>query len=410
MQIRIDDEFKELLRPLDKDEYEGLEGDIIKNGCRTSIDVWDNIIIDGHNRYDICTKHNIDFKISEISFDSRDDAKIWIIDNQCNKRNITLFEKGEYKLKKKDILLQIGREKQKQTLGNYKWDNSESVLPFNGKTEESHNTQEKLAKELNCSKGLVSQIEIIVKDATKEQKQDLRKGKKSIGKVYNEIRKEEKKQEKESEIKEATKKVERISITDRYEIYNDDFINVNKKIDLIVTDPPYPREYLNEWDKLGQYAKKNLKDNGFLVAYSGQLNLPDVLSILTKYLDYYWSFALLHNGNNQLINPRNIFCGWKPIIIMQKVIKKIDVPIEDIIQGTGRSKDLHEWQQSTGEVDNLINCFSMPGDVVCDPFMGSGTFILDAIRLNRFALGFEIKADVFMKTKDRINEAIELYK
>jgi hypothetical protein len=47
----------------------------------------------GHNRYGICQKHNFQFKTIEREFDSKDDACIWIIDNQKGRRNLPLFVK-----------------------------------------------------------------------------------------------------------------------------------------------------------------------------------------------------------------------------------------------------------------------------------------------------------------------------
>ena len=57
--IKIESEFKHLLPPLTEEQKAELEKDIIKNGCLTPLVVWNNILIDGHHRYDICTKNNI---------------------------------------------------------------------------------------------------------------------------------------------------------------------------------------------------------------------------------------------------------------------------------------------------------------------------------------------------------------
>lgn len=87
MNLKIDPEFKNLIPPLTYEERELLEKNIVKEGCRDPIVVWDNTIIDGHNRYDICTSHNIEFKIAEIELFDRNEVTNWIIDNQLGKRN-----------------------------------------------------------------------------------------------------------------------------------------------------------------------------------------------------------------------------------------------------------------------------------------------------------------------------------
>lgn len=65
--LNINDKFKNLIPPLSDDEYKQLEDNILRYGCREPLCVWNNTIIDGHNRYAICSKNNIPFSIQEIS-------------------------------------------------------------------------------------------------------------------------------------------------------------------------------------------------------------------------------------------------------------------------------------------------------------------------------------------------------
>ena len=59
--LHIDEEFKTLIRPLRRQEYLQLEANILADGCRDPLIVWDGIILDGHNRYQICHRHRIPF-------------------------------------------------------------------------------------------------------------------------------------------------------------------------------------------------------------------------------------------------------------------------------------------------------------------------------------------------------------
>ncbi len=88
MLLKIDQEFKNLIPPLTYEERELLEKNIVKEGCRDPIVVWDNTIIDGHNRYDICNKNDLEYKISEVQLSNRNEVINWIIDNQLGKRNV----------------------------------------------------------------------------------------------------------------------------------------------------------------------------------------------------------------------------------------------------------------------------------------------------------------------------------
>ena len=86
--LTIDPEFKQLIPPLLQTERTQLEENILRDGCREPIALWGNIIIDGHNRYEICRKHNIPFNTVQVSIHNREEAIAWICANQLGKRNI----------------------------------------------------------------------------------------------------------------------------------------------------------------------------------------------------------------------------------------------------------------------------------------------------------------------------------
>ena len=162
-------------------------------------------------------------------------------------------------------------------------------------------------------------------------------------------------------------------------------------IDAIITDPPYPKEFLNCFSELGEYAAEYLKKDGFVVVYSGQFHLPEVIKRLSEHLTYVWTFALYHEGKTQLVNGVNIMCGWKPILIFSKGKKKMRFSAYDVATSIAREKANHEWQQSESGVKHLIEIFSKPGELVVDPFAGSGTFLKVAQEMGRKAIGAEIK-------------------
>lgn len=87
--LKINKEFKNLIRPLLRQEYLQLEENILKDGCREAIITWKGFIVDGHNRYEICTRHNIPYEVREMDFESKEDAIAWICANQLGRRNIS---------------------------------------------------------------------------------------------------------------------------------------------------------------------------------------------------------------------------------------------------------------------------------------------------------------------------------
>lgn len=82
-------EFKSLIRSLTSEEFNQLESNILAEGIREKIIVWNNTIIDGHNRYAIAQKHNLSFEILNKDFADKTDVIDWIISNQLGRRNVT---------------------------------------------------------------------------------------------------------------------------------------------------------------------------------------------------------------------------------------------------------------------------------------------------------------------------------
>ncbi len=88
-ELKIDDELAGLIPPLTEDEYSRLEQSILDEGCRDAIILWGNIIVDGHNRYRICTKHNLPFTTLQKEFATKDEVKLWMLQNQLSRRNLS---------------------------------------------------------------------------------------------------------------------------------------------------------------------------------------------------------------------------------------------------------------------------------------------------------------------------------
>ncbi|MDD4984514.1 MAG: hypothetical protein PHQ43_01805 [Dehalococcoidales bacterium] len=92
--ITVKQKFKSLIRPLSPDEYEILEQSLLDEGCRDPLVVWGDTLLDGHNRYEICTKHGIDYRTVQapVYIRTDEDAEDWIDKNQLGRRNLTREE------------------------------------------------------------------------------------------------------------------------------------------------------------------------------------------------------------------------------------------------------------------------------------------------------------------------------
>ncbi|MBE6980697.1 MAG: hypothetical protein E7437_00040 [Ruminococcaceae bacterium] len=161
--LKVLPEFKNLIRPLKKKEYLQLEANILSDGCRDPIVVWKRYIIDGHNRYEICTRHNIPFEVIEMEFECKEAVLAWICANQLGRRNIT------EETRKFLIGMQYETEKIAVTkrnaagLNQYNLPESESSFLYDDDDEQEsprsipsgHFTAQKIAEENHISQGTV---------------------------------------------------------------------------------------------------------------------------------------------------------------------------------------------------------------------------------------------------------------
>lgn len=105
MDIIVKEELRAYIDPLTPEEHDALERSILAEGCRDALVLWGNVLVDGHNRYGICTKHGIPFQtVQNPRFKSMEDVHLWMIDQHLGRRSVSDFQRGVLALRKKAIL------------------------------------------------------------------------------------------------------------------------------------------------------------------------------------------------------------------------------------------------------------------------------------------------------------------
>lgn len=236
--LQIDSELKSLIPNLATDEYNLLEESILAEGCRVAIDVWidpdskpsdcgnchnnklgydlelgaigwvwickscghghkaPEVIIDGHNRYEICTKHDLPYETKEIEFDSKDDAKIWIIKNQLGRRNLVPLVRINLVRHLEPLIAKKAKENQVIRKG----DQTGSTPQNSVELVEPIETRQEMAKLANVSHDTYTKGKQILEKATEEITNNIFNGELTINKAYNYLKREE--------IKEQAKTIE----------------------------------------------------------------------------------------------------------------------------------------------------------------------------------------------------------
>jgi len=150
-EITIDEEFKSLLPALDEKTYAMLEESLLENGCMHPLVLWNGVLIDGHNRYEICQKHEIPFKVEEKEFRNRDEALIWIITTQVARRNLNPIQLSYYR----GLHYHADKRLVKNVAGNNQYEQMYEVKAQNGPKPQSGTTSIRLSDEYNVSKNTI---------------------------------------------------------------------------------------------------------------------------------------------------------------------------------------------------------------------------------------------------------------
>ena len=169
---------------------------------------------------------------------------------------------------------------------------------------------------------------------------------------------------------------------DRIKVLHGDFREVlneevvpSDTVSLVLTDPMYGKDYLHLWDDLGKFASRILKPGHLLVAYTGQMYLPQVINSLEKHLKYVWTAGIKYSVANAIF-PLQINNYLKLVLLFSKG-DYTPTPnpywFKDHIQGDAyqETKVESELQQGLHEFEYLIETFTNSGDLVCDPFLGN---------------------------------------
>ena len=237
-------------------------------------------------------------------------------------------------------------------------------------------------------------------------------------------------------------------------LINDDCIKVLKdleseSVDCIITSPPYYmgfeyESYLNsyyqyiEWCKIWlSECKRVLKTNGTFYlnlanSKDASIRAFELLHICTHELYFklhdtiIWYkynpipvntdkillnqteflFMLRHNSNNVHLNKK-LARDYNPHIFKTKLVGNVwEIPVNNKTFARKETKSTKKGHSGypVELTDTCILLSTQRGDLVLDPFMGSGTTGVSCKKLNRSFIGVELEEEYFIIAKKRINE------
>lgn len=407
--LKIKEEFKSLIFKLKNSEYKELEKSCLEYGIRDAIVTWQGYIIDGHNRYEIAQKHNLDYKITEMQFDSNENVKGWMILNQLGRRNLNKYQRSVLALQLEDFL----RKKARENLVEGGKISQEGCQI----SDKAIDTKKELANYAEVSHDTIVKVKKIQEKASDKIKKQLFEGKISINKAEKNITKEEKKKQKEDRINKINeiklsnnnfiKDIEKgwNKIGNHFLYYgsnlDNDFYNYLPNASLVFADPPY-NAGVDDWDYNFKWKQDKFIDKCKVFAVT-----PGGWNTFSFYketkLPYVWeNICYIKNGmtygkcgySNYI--KTSIFSNEK--VRMSQDLFTITIKINESDDTKHKGRKPYEY------MSEILNLFTNEKDYVIDIFAGSGTTLLMCDKMNRISYNAELDKSYCI---DIINRGID---
>ena len=414
--IKIKEEFKNLIPALTKEEYKQLENNCIAEGIREKILIWNGFIIDGHNRYEISLKWDLEIQTETKHFQDEEAVKEWMILNQFGRRNLSNYQRSVLALQLEEVFSK--KAKERMLSGN-------PVL----KSEQGR-TIKKIGKVANVGHDTIAKVKKIQAQASEEVKAKLSTGEVSINSAYQEIKKEEKKEAYKSKVIEN-----RIETKISENIINGDSLQILESledgcIDVVLTDPPYGISYksnrsmyddaitkrgllndgkdeaFNLLEKTCKVLSRKSADNSHLYFFCSWNVFSDFERIISKYFTIKTPLVW-DKGNKGSGDLENDWGNQTELVIYCTKGKKLINNRRGNVLNVSRlhtSKMVHPTQKPVELLKQILEVSILEGDFVVDPFMGSGSTIKACNILNIKSLGIELDKEMFITANNFINE------
>lgn len=434
-------ELESLIPPLSNAEKELLTQSILSEGIRENLIVArvtdketgkaEEYLADGHNRYRIAEEYAISYCTETRDFESLSDVKLWMIDNQNGRRNLTDGWKYELSLIKKELLLEKGRETMSNKgkeggRGNKK---GLSIIDKPLKQPTQHNTRNEIASTLGWSTGKVAMADKVWKEAEPDIKEKVKSGEMTVSGAYKEVKKQEKIEERKKEIE--SKKAAPVKAEKEWFVNGDsreETKNAPNGIKLIFTDPPYGMNYQSNrrvqspkalkiqdddtvenaiklfQDVMSNLVPKMQEDSAALVwcSFRDERFFADALTGLGLEIKNSIIWVRPNHGTGDL---KGSFAPKHDRLLFAVKGKPVLAPrLPDVLDGSEFLKTEHPTKKPIDLIGKVIGSLTMPGDIVVDPFAGSCSVGVPAIKRGRQFWGCELEKIYWVEGQEHLNQ------
>ena len=388
-------------------EFQQLADDIAEHGLREPVWLWRDpddgttYLLDGRNRMAACAESGTEVRTRY--YDGEDPISFAVSLN-VTRRHLTPGQKSMLALRLVPMYEEQGRREIARAVTEANRQRTEqkpteAVLPQLGPKGRAPQSRDKAAAVTGASGRAVAQAKRVTEKAP-DLAEKVESGAMPIDRADRIIRDREAEARR---IEHAKAEAATSHIRGTIDIRHGDFREVLsdlENIDAIITDPPYPHEFIPLLGDLAALADKILGPDGIMAVLIGQTYLPEVYRLLDSGRPYRWTGCYLTPGAGYASMKARVQSNWKPLIVYGGGPR-----FADTIRTEGTDADAknnHKWGQDYGAFHAIIERLTERGQTVVDPFMGSGTTLLAAHALGRNAIGCDIDQENVDKTRTRL--------
>lgn len=384
-----------LFPPMSGSQFALFKADIQSNGQKEPIVLYDDMILDGCNRHRACVELGLEPKFTDFA---GEDPFSFVMSSNLARRHLN--ESQRAMVGARIANMHAGDNQHAGPADRRDLSQSEAAIQVNT-SERMVSRAKKVMREGNDRLNDIVDAAIIPLDGAlklinAEDADEIIDYIESQpdGKhpSVNEARKAIRQSHREEDREQMAQEGKSIAPSDRYTIYHSDLANFEAEhsYDWIITDPPYPKEFLPLFETLYHKSKEWLKPGGLLVIMSGQQHFSEVMQYLKD--DYYWLGAYLTPNHPTPLRQRQVNTSWKPIIFVAPNGHYNGKIFGDVFKSTydGKDKDAHKWGQSVDGMVDMVQRLCLPGERILDPFCGAGSTGIAALKHGCLFDGVEI--------------------
>lgn len=398
-------DYTSLLPPLSTEEREALEADIAERGILVPVVLDDETgdLLDGNHRREIGEKLGVEVPERRMAFASDVEREAFALSHNLSRRNLSFEQRRDLRKHQQRVYFAL-RDDHTQARAAAKVGVSRSTAANWDAERDASNVRSDKASGDPEKKAKKNDKRIKITDEEAEdiaRRVELGEPHEQIAADYGisrqrvgQIAKKAKAKAETAERRKRSREAE--PLDDGVDLRIGDARDVLADVEdesaaLVLTDPPYGDEAEPLYRWLAEWSARVLVSGGSLICFTGQSRLDRDMRVFGEQLRYWWCLSMPHHQSQRLAG-KFVIIEWKPVLWFVKDHRRGRTLVPDVLRSPAREKADHPWGQGDGGIAPLLEHLTEPGELVCDPFAGTGRWGQMTASMGRRWIGADVEA------------------